>query len=193
MQPDLVLASTSPYRLALLKRLNLPFRCVRPRFDESSIRGHDIEPARLAEILARGKAESIAELEPLATVIGCDQVVSLDGRILGKPGSLPAAAAQLEAMSGRSHELVTSLLVAQGHQRIIHTDVTRLWMRALLREEIDRYVQRDQPVDCAGSYKLEEGGITLFERIKSEDQTAITGLPLIGLTSILRALGYAVP
>ncbi len=190
---ELVLASTSTYRRALLERLDLPFRCVAPRFDESSISPSGLTPRGLAEALARGKAESVANELPDATVIGCDQLVALEGRILGKPGSIEAAIDQLEAMTGRWHELVTSLLVVKAGRRIAHTDVTRLRMRSLRREEIERYVLRDRPLDCAGSYKLERAGIALFERIESEDQSAITGLPLIALTSILRGLGFPVP
>jgi septum formation protein len=189
----LVLASTSPYRRALLERLGIPFRCVTPRFDESTIETAGAEPRELAELLARGKAEIVVEEEPTATVIGADQLVSLDGRILGKPGSLASAAEQLRDMAGRWHELVTALVVALGTERIAHTNVTRLRMRALTAAEIERYLLRDRPLDCAGSYKLEQGGIGLFEQIESADQSAITGLPLIALTSILRDLGYDIP
>jgi septum formation protein len=190
---DLVLASTSPYRRVLLARLGVPFRCVAPNFDESSIPPKSREPRELAEALAWGKAASIAPTESFATIIGCDQLVSLEGRIFGKPGSLKGAADQLLALTGRTHELITALVVIRGPQRLFHTDVTRLRMRALTRSEIERYVTNDRPVDCAGSYKLEERGITLFETIETQDHTAITGLPLIALTGFLRELGFVIP
>jgi septum formation protein len=190
---DLVLASTSPYRRALLERLGVPFRCVAPRFDESSVSKAGIEPRELAETLARGKADSIAVLEPAATVIGCDQIVSFEGGIYGKPASIEGAVAQLQAMAGRTHELITALVVIRGAWSVCHTDVTRMHMRALSRAEIERYVAQDRPLDCAGSYKLEERGIVLFEGIKTGDHTAITGLPLIALATVLRQLGFAIP
>jgi septum formation protein len=147
----------------------------------------------LAEELARGKAESIAASEPAATIIGCDQLVFFEGRILGKPGTMERAIEQLEAMAGRIHELITALVVIQGDELICHTDITRLTMRPLTRPELKRYAAHDQPVDCAGSYKLEERGIVLFEKIESQDHTAITGLPLIALVGFLRQFGFSVP
>jgi septum formation protein len=191
--PDVVLASTSPYRRALFERLGIPFRCVAPRFDESSIPVDALPPRKLAEALAIGKAESVLELEPTAVVVGCDQLVHLDGRVLGKPGSVARAVAQLEAMSGRTHELITAMVVTRGERRLAHTDVTRLHMRRLERPQIERYVERDRPLDCAGSYKIEEHGVVLFERIESADFTAITGLPLLALTRILTDLGVETP
>jgi septum formation protein len=190
---DLVLASTSPYRRALLSRLGVPFRCVPPRFDESSLDRGQRSPRALAEALALGKAASIAAFEPEATIIGCDQLVALEGQILGKPGTAARAVEQLTAMSGRVHELITAVVVLQGERRHGHTDVTVMKMRPLDRDEIDRYVDRDQPLDCAGSYKVEETGIALFETIATEDHTAITGLPLIRLTTILHSFGFAIP
>jgi septum formation protein len=190
---DLILASTSPYRRALLARLGVPFRCVAPRFDEHSASTPSKEPRELARELAWGKAASIVIIEPSATIIGCDQLVSFEGRIFGKPGSLEGAADQLLAMSGRTHELITALVVIKGSQRLFHTDVTRLRMRPLSRSEIERYVAHDRPVDCAGSYKLEKQGITLFETIETQDHTAITGLPLIALSGFLRELGFRIP
>jgi septum formation protein len=190
---NLVLASTSVYRRKLLERLGIPFRCVAPLFDESELSGVGKTPHAVAEALAEGKAASVAVLEPGATVIGCDQLVALEGRILGKPGTLERAVEQLETLAGRTHELITALVVLRAERSLRHTDVTRLRMRELTRPEIERYVKHDRPVDCAGSYKLEQRGIVLFENIESEDHSAITGLPLIRLTSLLRTFGYAVP
>jgi len=191
--PEVVLASTSPYRKALVERLGIPFRCVAPPFDEASVAPEGHSPRSLAEALASGKAESVAKLEPAAVVVGCDQLVHLDGRILGKPGGVAQAVAQLEAMSGRAHELITAMVVTHEGSRSMHTDVTLLHMRRLDRRGIERYVESDRPLDCAGSYKIEERGVVLFERIESEDFTAITGLPLLALTRILTRLGFETP
>jgi septum formation protein len=190
---DLVLASTSPYRRALLTRLGVPFRCVAPLFEETSIPPLGRSPRELAELLADGKAASVAACEPAATVIGCDQVVALDGNLFSKPHSQSKAIDQLQAMAGRTHELITALVVLDSGRSFRHTDVTRMRMRPLSTAEIERYVTHDQPLDCAGSYKLEERGILLFKTIETEDHTAITGLPLIALTTILRELGFTIP
>jgi septum formation protein len=147
----------------------------------------------LAEALARGKAAGVARLEPDAAIIGCDQLVSFGGRVFGKPGSADRAVDQLESMSGETHELITSMVILLGDREFVHTDVTRLRMRRLTRAELERYVAADRPLDCAGSYKLEERGITLFDRIESDDHTAITGLPLIALVGFLRELGFVIP
>lgn len=190
---DLILASTSPYRRALLERLGVPFRVVAPRFDESSVPAIGKSPLELAEALALGKARSVAAIEPGATVIASDQLAAIDETILGKPGTTDRAIDQLQMLSGRVHELYTALVVIQASRLLRHTDLARLRMRPLDRAEIARYVARDQPLDCAGSYKLEQQGIVLFESIETEDHTAITGLPLLRLTSILRGLGFTLP
>jgi septum formation protein len=191
--PDLVLASTSPYRRAQLERLGVPFRCQPPLVDEDALKAFADEPRALAERLARAKAGSVAVLEPEAVVIGGDQLVEFQGLVFGKPGSADRAIEQLGQLAGRSHRLITSLAVCHRGEMTVHNDVTTLHMRSLGRAEIERYVAADRPLDCAGSYKLERRGIALFERIVSEDQTAITGLPLIALTTILRGLGMAIP
>lgn len=191
--PDLVLGSTSRYRRALLERLGVPFRCRAPRIDEEALKTGNLDPRSLAERLATAKAESLIVDEPDATVIGSDQLVALAGRVFGKPGGAEGAVDQLAALAGRSHDLITALAVWHEGRTILHTDVTTLHMRPLTRAEIARYVAADRPLDCAGAYKLEERGIALFERIDTADHTAITGLPLIALTTILRALGFAIP
>jgi septum formation protein len=194
-KPTLVLASTSRYRRGLLERLGIPFRCRAPLCDESALQRESagLEPRRLAEALALGKATSLVEEEPGSTIIGCDQLVSFGGRIFGKPGTAVRAIDQLLTMSGQSHELITALVVIRGSDVFHHADVTRLRMRPLSRDAIERYVAADRPFDCAGSFKLESRGIVLFDRIESEDHSAITGLPLIALVTILRELGFAIP
>jgi septum formation protein len=191
--PDLILASTSPYRRMLLERLGVSFRCQAPECDESAVKDRSFDPRSLAEHLARAKAASVAAAQPGAAVIGGDQVVSFQGRIFGKPGTFQHAVDQLAAMTGQSHQLITALVVLCDEKIQRHTDVTTLWMRSLSREAIERYVAADRPFDCAGSYKLESRGIALFERIESADHTAITGIPLIALVTMLRSLGHEIP
>ncbi len=191
--PDLVLASTSAYRRDLLARLGLPFRCVDPGLDEDAFKRADLPPRALAEALAAAKAEAVAAREPTAAVIGGDQVVAVGGRVLGKPGTAERAAEQLAAIAGRSFELITAMAVVHDGRVLAHTDIATLHTRRLTPDEISRYVAADRPIDCAGSFKLEALGIALFERIDCADHSAITGLPLIALVSILRGLGFAVP
>jgi septum formation protein len=191
---DLILASTSPYRRQLLARLRLSFRTAAPDVDEPAIQAlFDAASAvELAEHLALAKATSVARREPAAVVIGSDQVCVCRDRLLGKPGTAAAAREQLQFLAGKDHRLITAVAVACGGL-LQHTDVTRLQMRTLTADEIERYVAADQPFDCAGSYKLESLGIALFERIDSADQTAITGLPLLGLCRLLRQAGLVLP
>jgi septum formation protein len=176
-----------------MARLGIPFRCEPPDFDESSVPREGLAPRRLAETLADGKAGRVLGRNPSSVVIGCDQVAHLDGLVLGKPGDVSRAVAQLEALSGRTHELVTAMVVLFEGRRFAHTDVARLRMRPLDRRGIERYVEADLPTDCAGSYKIEGRGIVLFERVEADDFTAITGLPLLALTRILAELGVEAP
>lgn len=192
---DLILASTSPYRRAMVERLGLPFRCVAPPVDEDALKQSmpDASPRELAGQLALAKASSVALTVPHATVIGGDQLVAFDGRILGKPGTVEGAIEQLQMMAGRSHELVTAMAIIQDGQIYAHLDVATLILRPLTLKEIRRYVEADRPLDCAGSYKLESRGITLFDRIVSDDHSAIIGIPMIALTTTLRSLGFSIP
>ena len=190
---DLILASTSRYRRALIARLGVPFRSEDPGVDEAAWKGSITDPRALAEALALAKARAVAARYPGSVVIGGDQVVAFEGSILGKPGSVAGAEAQLGAMAGRSHELITALAVVAPWRTYPILDVATLHLRVLSPSAIARYVAVDQPTDCAGSYKLEERGIALFERIEAADHSAITGVPLIALTSILIELGFAIP
>jgi septum formation protein len=194
-EPGLILASTSTYRRGLLERLGVPFRCRAPLCDESVIQRAEAgtEPRLLAEKLALTKASSLVDEEPEAVIIGCDQLVSFQGQVFGKPETAARAVEQLVAMAGRTHELITAMVVIRGGEGVCHTDITRLRMRRLSRDAIERYVAADEPIDCAGSYKLESRGIVLFDRIESDDHSAITGLPLIALVNILRDMGFAIP
>ncbi len=190
---ELILASTSPYRRALLERLGVPFRCRAPVCDEDALKADVSDPIGLAQTLAREKAESVALIEPGAVVIGGDQVVWHEKRVLGKPKSVEGAIEQLTQLAGRGHRLITAVAVWSGAEIHAHLDVTTLVMRPLSRAAIERYVERDLPLDCAGSYKLESHGIALFETIETEDHTAVTGLPLLALGSILIRLGFELP
>lgn len=189
--PGLVLASTSPYRRELLARLQLPFDTVRPEVDEAALTGET--PTALALRLAVAKAEAVAVLRPGARVIGSDQVADFDGAALGKPGGRDAAIAQLEAMSGSTVAFRTAVAVASGGSVASALDTTIVRFRHLDRAEIARYVDREQPFDCAGSFKSEGLGITLFESIESRDPTALVGLPLLETLRLLRASGLALP
>jgi len=191
--PEVVLASTSPYRRLLLERLRLPFTCVAPQVDEAAVKATIQEPMQLATELARRKALAVAKDHPDALVIGSDQVATLDGTVLDKPGSAARAAAQLQRLQGREHQLITAVAIAHGGEVAAFVDVARLCMRMLSAAEIERYVAQDQPFDCAGSYRIEGLGIGLFCAISCEDQTAIVGLPLLRLCAELRQLGLAIP
>lgn len=191
--PELVLASTSPYRRELLLRLGLPFACAAPGVDEAAVKRTLGEPAAVATELARQKALAVAARRPGAVVVGSDQCACLDGRILDKPGTTANAHAQLAALAGRPHELRTAVALVHDGGVVEWTEVTRLSMRALTAAEIERYVAADRPLDCAGSYKIEGLGITLFERVDGGDWTAIQGLPLLRLAAELRRLGFALP
>lgn len=187
----LVLASTSPYRRQLLERLRLPFETARPEVDEAPRPGE--APDALAVRLAAAKARAIAERHGDACVIGSDQVAGLDGLPLGKPGDAAKARGQLAAMSGRNVRFFTAVhLIAAGWEGTA-LDVTEVRVRPLCAEEIARYVEAESPLDCAGSFKCEGLGISLFEAIRSDDPTALVGLPLIALAGLLRKAGYRLP
>lgn len=191
--PRLVLASTSRYRRELLERLRLPFGVARPDSDETA--RPDESPRALAIRLAQAKAEAIAHaLEGDACALGSDQVAEVEGRALGKPGGRAAAIAQLQAMSGRTVRFHTAVCLAHADGRILAgIDLTEVRMRALATAEIERYVDAEQPFDCAGSFKCEGLGITLFERIDTQDPTALVGLPLIATCALLRQAGFNLP
>jgi len=187
----LILASTSVYRRELLQRLRLPFDSVRPDVDETPLPGET--PARLAVRLASAKAAAVAARHPGAWVIGSDQVAELDGRPLGKSGGREAAIAQLQAMGGRSVDFHTAVSLRRDDRELAALDLTRVRFRPLQRAEIERYVDAETPYDCAGSFKCEGLGISLFEAIDNHDPTALVGLPLIALSALLRQAGYALP
>lgn len=192
--PTLVLGSTSVYRRELLARLGIPFTAAAPLCDEDSLKDSSLAPSALALHLARAKAASLAQRWPDAHILGCDQLVEIDGQVLGKPGTAESAVRQLSRLAGSSHRLVTAFALQHPDRSVTeHLEIHTLHMRSLSRAEIERYVAADQPLDCAGSYKIEARGIVLFDRIEGADFTAIVGLPIIALTTALRAQGFVVP
>ncbi len=187
--PRLILASTSRYRAGLLGRLGLPFDQESPGVDES---GHPGEaPRALAIRLARAKAEVVASRHPGAWCLGSDQVAVLGGEVLGKPMTVERCVAQLMAASGREVVFLTAACLANVDDPFLreHVDETRVRFRELGEPEVRRYVEIEQPLDCAGGFKCEGLGIALFERIDSSDPTALIGLPLIWVAQALRAAG----
>lgn len=193
MSVRLVLGSTSRYRAELLRRLVAGFEQRAPGVDESPRPGEAPRERALRLAVAKARAAG-AELRD-ALVIGSDQVAELDGRVLDKPGSAERAVEQLAACSGRSVRFHTALclLDTRDGRAATHVDQTTVRFRALGHDEIVRYVEREQPLDCAGSFKCEGLGISLFERIDNEDPSALVGLPLIALARLLRAAGVALP
>tara|TARA_B110000503_G_scaffold32105_2_gene52113 strand:- start:4535 stop:5116 length:582 start_codon:yes stop_codon:yes gene_type:complete len=186
---DIILASTSPYRRALLERLQFDFRCIAPDVDEEPVPGES--PCDLAQRLSRAKAHTVAELHPNALVIGSDQVASIDDRKIGKPGNFEAAKAQLQLSSGRDVQFYTGVALAcraRGLERF-HVEPFNVRFRILSEAQITQYLEREQPYDCAGSFKVEGLGIALFEQMVGNDPTSLEGLPLIKLTELLAAAG----
>jgi len=188
----LLLGSTSRYRRELLERFGLPFETARPRTDETPRPGE--APAELAARLALAKAENVSSANPDAWVLGSDQVAELDGSPIGKSAGRDAAISQLLAMSGREVHFHTGLALARaGQPTQVHRDRTTVRFRRLTAAEVARYVDAEQPFDCAGSFKAEGLGITLFEAIESVDPTALIGLPLIATARLLRGAGFQLP
>ena len=191
--PELILASTSPYRRGLLERLHLPFTAVAPRVAEDPLEGE--LPADRALRLSIAKAQAVAARHPQAVVIGSDQVACAGHQVLEKPGDAARCRAQLAAASGASVRFHTgcALIGLNAGIRLVHLDTTTVFFRALREPEIERYVQRERPFDCAGGFRAEGLGISLFESIESVDPTALIGLPLIWLSGALRRAGFVLP
>lgn len=190
---NLILASSSIYRRELFARLYNDFKCISPDVDESRL--DDEKPAELALRLAISKANAIAERHPGAIVVGSDQVASLSDRVLGKPGDPETAMSQLSACSGHAVIFYTAVHVCNPEKAIAasHTDRTTVQFRNLSDGEIGSYLDAEKPWDCAGSFKSEGLGITLFDAIESRDPTALIGLPMIWLSGCLRRLGITPP
>ena len=187
--PRLILASSSAYRRELLGRLRLPFEAIAPDIDETPHPGET--PDATALRLAVDKARAIAATHPDALVIGSDQVATLDGEQIGKPGDHARALAQLQKMRGREVVFHTALCLWDARTGTHQLDNVQTFVtfRNLPDDELDAYLRIEQPYDCAGSAKNEALGIAILERIDSLDPTALTGLPLIALSSMLRRAG----
>ena len=190
---SIVLASGSKYRKSLLKRLGIPFKVWAPDVDENPLAGE--LPRNTAVRLARVKAEAGGRQFTTSWIIGSDQVADLDGRAIGKPGNLENARRQLRELSGHTVLFHTALCfwnprIERRHERLVTTDVA---FRRLSEAEIDRYLEQEGAFDVAGSAKSEGLGISLLSRLGGDDPTALVGLPLIALSSMLRAEGFDVP
>lgn len=188
---SIVLASTSPYRGELLSRLLLDFEQINPEVDE---RPHEDEsPAALALRLAEAKALSGLRARPGSLVIGSDQVYELDGQAWGKPGDRHHAMQQLRLSSGKEGLFHTAVCLASDRNTLSERVTTRVRFRSLSDQQIGRYLDREPAFDCAGSFRSEQFGITLFEWIRSDDPYALVGLPLMAVTRLLARFDIALP
>ncbi|MBN2647719.1 MAG: septum formation inhibitor Maf [Thiotrichales bacterium] len=191
--PQILLASTSIFRQQLLSKLDLPFECIKPDVDETPLTFET--PQEMVQRLALAKAQAPANSSTQSLIIGSDQCAVFAGKPIGKPHHFEKAQQQLKAFSGQSIDFYTGLAVydtatQKTYQALDHTVVH---FRTLSDEVITRYLEREQPLNCAGSFKSEGLGITLFKRIDSRDPNALIGLPLIALTDIFYELGYPLP
>ena len=190
---SVILASSSKYRQKLLADFGLEVHAIAPDFDEEAHKDTASAPQQLCEKLSLMKAQSLLAKFPDSVIIGADQLVHFEGQVLGKGGTPEKASEQLLALSGKSHELITSLSVVFKDRISTQTNVTRLTMRSLTADQARAFVARDQAWDCAGSYKLELSGAALFSKIETSDHSAIIGLPLTLLTDILLDFGFTLP
>ena len=187
----LILASTSVYRRELLERLRIPFDVISSQVDETPLPGEST--LDLALRLAKAKAAAVARQHPEAWVIGSDQVADLCGAAIGKPGNFERAMAQLQLMRGATVTFHTALCLMHGETETTLSIPTEVTFRKLSDEVLETYLHAEEPYDCAGSAKSEGLGISLLEAIKSDDPTALIGLPLIALSGLLRDAGFAIP
>jgi len=189
---QLILASSSRYRKELLERLKLNFECTSPDIDETPKANETAE--QLVKRLALEKARKIASLYPNALIIGSDQAAVLDGAIIGKPHTAENAVKQLQQANGKTLQLLTGLCLYNSHTEAYQLDMVpyAVKMRSLSDEALRRYVQLDQPLDCASSFKWEQLGIALFSSMRGDDVTALQGLPLIRLIDMLQEEGVMV-
>jgi septum formation protein len=187
---QLILASSSVYRQRLLTQLGLSFKSLSPDIDESA---HPNEPPEeLTKRLAMAKAERALLDHPTALIIGSDQVAELNGLILGKPHTQERAFAQLKHCSGQTVRFFTSVALVSSQNHQIDLVTTEVQFRRLSDSQINSYIKKEEPLDCAGSFKCEGLGVALFKSIRSDDPSALIGLPLISLTHMLCAEGVDV-
>ncbi|RUO38400.1 septum formation inhibitor Maf [Aliidiomarina shirensis] len=190
---SLVLASSSPYRKALLERLRVPFSTVSPDIDESPL--EDETHVQLVQRLAERKAKALANDFPQHLIIGSDQVAVCTGQIFGKPHDTETAVAQLNHFSGRAVTFYTGLSVLNSESGVVYTvtEPYSVYFRTLTETKIRHYIELEQPLNCAGSFKCEGLGITLFHKMKGDDPNSLIGLPLIRLTDLLSRHGFELP
>lgn len=192
---QIVLASQSPYRKNLLEKMGLTILTTNPELNEDDLK-KTLEQKKysaheISKTLAYEKGLSVLKkFSEDSLIISGDQLVSFEDHILGKPGNFENAAAQLQIMNGKWHELITSVCIFHKNKYVQHTDITKLKMKQLSTAEISSYLKHDQPYDCAGSYKIEKSGVILFESIDCQDFTAIQGIPLIWLSNKLKEYSY---
>ncbi|MDF3827880.1 MULTISPECIES: Maf family protein [unclassified Pseudocitrobacter] len=188
--PELILASTSPYRRLLLEKLGIPFTCAAPEVDELPLPAET--PRHLVLRLAQAKAQALAERFPHHLIIGSDQVCVLDGEITGKPHTEENARKQLKKASGNIVTFYTGLALYNSVNGQLQTECEPfdVHFRHLTEQEINHYVQKESPLNCAGSFKSEGLGIALFERLEGRDPNTLVGLPLIALCQMLRREGF---
>jgi septum formation protein len=189
--PRIILASTSVYRRELLERLRIPFEVVSPKVDETPLSGESSLDLSLR--LAHAKAAIVSKAHPDAWVIGSDQVADLCGAAIGKPGNFERAMAQLQLMRGQTVTFYTALCLMKDDTQTTLCIPTKVRFRKLSDDVLETYLLTEEPYDCAGSAKSEGLGISLLEAIESDDPTALIGLPLIALTTLLRDAGFAIP
>jgi septum formation protein len=189
MKKRIILASSSPYRAALLKRAGIAFDVVPPRCDESL--PCRVAPEEAVLRIALRKMEDVAGRVENAVVIASDQTMEFEGEMVGKPGSQKRAVESLLRLAGKEHRLLTSLVVkeTEGGHVYTHLDIHRIKLRNFTRNEARRYVRLDRPLDCAGAIKIESRGILLMEKAEGRDYTAVIGLPMMALAGILKKIG----
>lgn len=190
----IILASASKYRKELLEKLGISFECIAADIDETPIKNrYDLSIEQRAIELACAKAKAIQVDYPNSLVIGSDQICHMDNEIFSKSGSIEKSQEILEKLSGKTHYLSTAYCIAHSDIYVTHINTTALKMRNLSSLQIKKYLRLDNPIDCAGSYKLELNGISLFEKVETQDYTAIVGLPLVQLGNDLNKMGITVP
>ncbi len=191
METQIVLASSSPFRQQLLEKLGLEFICDSPNIDETALENE--APKKLVARLAQEKAKAVAARQPDALIIASDQCAVLDGNILGKPGDHQTAVQQLQAASGKKVLFLTSLVLFNAKTGNLQVEVCpfAVHFRPLTSAEIEGYLNTEQPYNCAGSFKSEGLGITLFQRLEGDDPNTLIGLPLIRLTAMLNKEGVS--
>lgn len=191
----IVLASSSLSRKSQLENLGLSFVTEKPPFDEELFKQQHpaLAPADLVMRLALGKAQSVAKVHPADLIIGSDQMVVCDSEILGKGHTPEGTAKVLRKLSGKRHDLLTSIVVITPQQTLQHLETVQIGMHPLSDQQIQDYIRQDQPFECAGGYKFERAGVALMSSVTSQDPSAILGLPILALTRMLLDLGFGFP